>query len=62
MNEAVQKLEAELKQEKARAKRFEKLHHAAASDLALAHAELLRSGSPAAAQCSSTGVAFEAPR
>ena len=81
MNEAVQKLEAELKQEKAsakrlakipmptptpyysspcarslpqahvraqaRAKRLERMHHSAASDLALAQAELLRSGSPA---------------
>ena len=42
LNEANLRLEAELKQERTKARRFERMHHAAASDLALAQAELLR--------------------
>jgi hypothetical protein len=42
MQEAVHKLEAELKREKARALKAERMHTSACSDLALAQAQLFR--------------------
>ena len=42
MNEAVQKIEAELRTERAKAGRAEKVHQRTREDLALAHAEVHR--------------------
>ena len=42
MNEAVQKLEAELKAERARTKKLGRMHDGACADLALAQAQILR--------------------
>lgn len=49
MHEAMQKMEAELKAEKGRCRKAEKMHKQASNDLALANAQLLRAGRPAVA-------------
>lgn len=49
MHEAMGKIEAELKAEKARARKAEKMHKQSCADLAVANAQLLRGGRAAPA-------------